>query len=261
MWFHRSASLGAAVAGSFLAAPHFPASQPCLEMRRREGQRRILCDRRPPPCNLHYNGGRVVQMQATRPRKVVAFFMETHGEPYKEFSNWFEGSAPFEFKIPSYAHREGFPETVWCWSAEKAIMVTKASLMGDRQSFDAIVEASDQAIIKALGRKVTPFIRELWDQYLESTAFEIVLQKFQADEGLRELLLSTGDALICEASPWDRIWGIGLAVQDPRTLDPAQWEGRNVLGEALMRVREHFRLQNLNKAPTEVEVEIATKKN
>ena len=121
-------------------------------------------------------------------------------------------------------------------------MATKASMMADRPTFDQIVAETDPVKLKALGRTVTPFEAELWEGHLEETAFEIVRQKFEADASLRQLLLSTGDALICNANPDDLIWGAGIAAGDPRLRDPAKWKGSNLLGKALMRVREHVGL-------------------
>merc|ERR1719150_2738295 len=70
------------------------------------------------------------------------------------------------------------------------------------------------------------------------------MQKFESDKKLRELLLSTGNKILAEAAPNDCIWGIGLSRTDPRVKDPAQWCGRNILGTALMRTRDHLRCQS-----------------
>jgi ribA/ribD-fused uncharacterized protein len=67
------------------------------------------------------------------------------------------------------------------------------------------------------------------------------LARFDQDPTLRETLLATGEKVIVEASPSDRIWGIGLSQDDPRALDPNQWRGTNWLGIALMQVRQTLR--------------------
>ncbi|OXR44842.1 hypothetical protein B7C42_02796 [Nocardia cerradoensis] len=54
-------------------------------------------------------------------------------------------------------------------------------------------------------------------------------------------LLATGERVLVEAGPMDRIWGIGLAADDPRAEDPAQWKGLNLLGFALMDARDVVR--------------------
>ena len=65
-------------------------------------------------------------------------------------------------------------------------------------------------------------------------------EKFRQNPPLGEFLLSTGNAVIVEASPVDRIWGIGLAADDERATNPLQWRGENLLGFALMEVRDRL---------------------
>ena len=67
------------------------------------------------------------------------------------------------------------------------------------------------------------------------------LAKFTQHSALGRILLSTGDAVLVEASPRDRVWGVGLAFGDPRLSDPEQWRGLNLLGQALMAVRDELR--------------------
>ena len=80
-----------------------------------------------------------------------------------------------------------------------------------------------------------------WD----AAAFGIVTrgskEKFGQNPELRAFLLETGDAVLVEASPVDSVWGIGLAADDPRASDPRQWQGRNLLGFALMAARSQLR--------------------
>ncbi|MDG4865613.1 NADAR domain-containing protein, partial [Streptomyces sp. T-3] len=61
-----------------------------------------------------------------------------------------------------------------------------------------------------------------------------------ADDALRSFLLGTGERVLVEASPLDRVWGIGLAKDDERADDPARWRGLNLLGFALMEARERL---------------------
>lgn len=174
-------------------------------------------------------------------RKVIGFYGHSPGASFREFSNFYAASSPFEFRLPGYAQREGFPHTVTCEFAEKAIMVVKAALMNDQGSFDSISKARTPATCKQLGRKVRAFDQKLWEEHLRDTALEVVKQKFATDSRSRDVLLGTGDAILAEATKNDRIWGIGLDVGDPRVQHPDKWLGRNVLGEALMRARGFFR--------------------
>lgn len=172
---------------------------------------------------------------------VIAFYSDKEGHPYREFSNFFRHQRPFEFSLPAFARKPGFPESVWCSFSEKAIMVIKAALMEDREVFDLIDKAQAPDECKKLGRGIRNFRDDLWQNHLEETAFEVVRQKFAADKTLRDVLLSTGDAILVEAAPNDRIWGVGLNRKDSRVKDPSQWQGRNILGYALMQARDHLR--------------------
>ena len=94
---------------------------------------------------------------------------------------------------------------------------------------------------KDLGRRVRGFDEEKW----VATRFELVvrgnLAKFDQHANLREFLLGTGERVLVEASPVDRIWGIGLAADDERAEKPGLWRGLNLLGFALMEVRRALR--------------------
>jgi len=173
--------------------------------------------------------------------EIVLFYGHSGTKPYREFSNFYIHKAPFKFELPHYAHKEGLPTYVWCEFSEKAIMATKAALMGDAEMFREIDGTTDPATCKQCGRKVKNFDENLWQKHLEDIAFEVVRQKFESEQALRQLLLKTGDRIIAEAAPNDRIWGIGLATTDIEARDPSKWQGRNILGEALMKARSALR--------------------
>lgn len=173
--------------------------------------------------------------------KVIGFYSGRPGKKYREFSNFCKLPRPYEFSLPVFARRQGFPDSLWCSFSEKAIMATKAALMDDLEAFQAIDQSDDPKSCKALGRGVRNWDEELWQKHLQEIAFEVVRQKFEADKSFREVLLSTGDHILAEAAPNDCIWGIGLPLNDDRVSNPDQWLGRNVLGYALMRARTHIR--------------------
>lgn len=122
-------------------------------------------------------------------------------------------------------------------SAEHWMMAEKARLFGDQQSAAAITAAASPKEAKALGRRVAGFDAERW----AAAGFDVVVRgnvaKFGQDPALRDYLLDTGDAVLVEASPTDRVWGIGLLADDPRARRPAEWPGTNLLGFALMQAR------------------------
>merc|ERR1719310_2327153 len=172
---------------------------------------------------------------------VLPFYSDKPGKAYREFSNFFRDMVPYEFILPEYARIEGLPSTVEVEFSEKAIMLVKAGLFKDSEMFRAITKAEDPAAAKKMGKGVRNFDADLWEQHLEETAFQCVLQKFASSARLRKLLLQTGDKILAEAAPNDRIWGIGLATSDDRAYYPQKWCGRNVLGKALMAARSRLR--------------------
>lgn len=122
-------------------------------------------------------------------------------------------------------------------SAEHWMMAGKARLFGDEASFEAIVAAPTPAQAKKLGRLVRDFDEARW----AAARFELVVAgnvaKFSQDSALRTYLCGTGDRVLVEASPRDRVWGIGLGASNDRATDPSQWRGQNLLGFALMEAR------------------------
>lgn len=122
-------------------------------------------------------------------------------------------------------------------TAEHFMMAEKARLFGDAVAREEILATTDPAAAKKLGRSVRGFEPTRWEQH----RFDIVVRgnvaKFSQHPVLRDFLLQTGTHILVEASPLDRIWGIGLAADSPVATDPAQWRGLNLLGFALMVVR------------------------
>ncbi|UBV44755.1 NADAR family protein (plasmid) [Deinococcus taeanensis] len=124
-------------------------------------------------------------------------------------------------------------------TAEQYIMYRKALTFGDPVSAERILAARGPGECKKLGRRVRPYDEAIWAAVREQVAYDACVHKFAQNSRLRDVLLSTGDALLVEAAPSDAIWGIGFSEQDA----PAhhhQW-GQNLLGLALMRVRDTLR--------------------
>ncbi len=142
------------------------------------------------------------------------------------FSQWYP--APFQLGDHRYA------------TAEHYMMAEKARLFDDLPRLSQILDSSDPAHAKALGRKVLGFDPDRW----QAAAYDIVvagnLAKFSQNAALGNFLLNTGSKVLVEASPVDAIWGIGLHRDDPRASQPQDWPGLNLLGFALMEVRERL---------------------
>ncbi|MFC4053434.1 NADAR family protein [Actinomadura syzygii] len=123
-------------------------------------------------------------------------------------------------------------------TAEHYMMAEKARLFGDAETAAAIVAASHPGEVKALGRRVRGFDEDAWRDARAAIVTKGNEAKFGQNEELREYLVGTRNRVLVEASPLDRVWGIGLAADDPRAGRPAAWQGLNLLGFALMTVRD-----------------------
>ncbi|MDQ0993349.1 NADAR family protein [Streptomyces sp. V3I7] len=126
-------------------------------------------------------------------------------------------------------------------TAEHWMMAGKARLFGDAEAERRILAAAHPAQAKKAGRLVRGFDEATWERERFGIVTEGSVHKFGADAALREFLLTTGDRVLVEASPLDRVWGIGLAADDEAAHDPARWRGPNLLGFALMAARERLR--------------------
>ncbi len=122
-------------------------------------------------------------------------------------------------------------------TAEQWMMAGKARLFGDDGTLAEILATHDPATVKKLGRKVRGFDDETWKRHRLDIVTEGNVAKFSQSPALRAHLAATGDAVLVEASPLDRIWGIGLGEESPDARDPRRWKGLNLLGFALMRAR------------------------
>lgn len=139
------------------------------------------------------------------------------------FSQWFE--APFELGAVHYP------------TAEHYMMAEKAALFGDQATRAQILQAASPGAVKALGRQVRDFDEAIWQQHRYAIVVRANQAKFSQHPHLQRYLGQSDDRVLVEASPLDRIWGIGLAQDDERASDPNQWLGLNLLGFALMQVR------------------------
>lgn len=95
--------------------------------------------------------------------------------------------------------------------------------------------------IKALGRKVRGFDESVWNKVKYSIVLNGNFRKFTQNPKLREFLLSTGENILVEASPYDAIWGIRMSANNENAQNPMKWKGQNLLGFALMEVRDEIR--------------------
>ena len=142
------------------------------------------------------------------------------------FSQWWQ--APFTVDGIRYA------------TAEHWMMAGKARLFGDEDALEDILRAPNPGKAKAIGREVEGFDEATWVAHRYDLVVSGNLAKFNQHQDLHDYLISTRGTVLVEASPYDRIWGIGLAATDEAARVPSKWRGRNLLGFALMDVRANL---------------------
>lgn len=125
-------------------------------------------------------------------------------------------------------------------SMEQYMMYQKAVLFQDTDIAEEILKTSDVGKIKALGRSVKNYEDVIWNGMRQVAVYQGLLEKFRQNEELKQSLLTTENHMIAECAVQDKIWGIGLSMKDDRRFDLHEWQGQNLLGFALMCVREEL---------------------
>lgn len=121
------------------------------------------------------------------------------------------------------------------------MMYKKARLFKDNDVAEMIMEQTSPRKQKFLGRQVRGYDDAIWMAECQDIMVPGLVSKFTQDSYSLQVMLDSGDSTIVEASPYDKIWGIGMAEDDPRATDPTKWDGKNLLGIVLMRVRDIVR--------------------
>lgn len=121
--------------------------------------------------------------------------------------------------------------------AEQYMMAQKATLFQDAEALSRIMMTKDPSEQKAIGRRVIGYSDVLWHSVARDVVRSASYAKFIQNPELMEVLFETSETYLVEASPTDRIWGIGLGEDDPMIHDPDNWRGKNWLGHVLTEVR------------------------
>jgi ribA/ribD-fused uncharacterized protein len=121
-------------------------------------------------------------------------------------------------------------------TTEHYLMYHKAMLMGDAHTANRILQAKTPRQVKDLGRLVKNFSEERWVAEREGIMYRALWLKTTQHKEVRDMLLATAGNVLAEASPYDRIWGIGLSKEE--AVHQTEWRGLNLLGKAWMKVRE-----------------------
>ena len=126
-------------------------------------------------------------------------------------------------------------------SCEQYMMFKKALLFEDIEIANLILKETNPREQKNWGRKIQNFDKAIWDANCLSIVYKGNLAKFTQNEKLKEELLGTGDRFLVEASPLDKIWGIGMAESDKGVDNPENWKGLNLLGQIVTLVKTQIK--------------------
>lgn len=128
-------------------------------------------------------------------------------------------------------------------TSEQFMMAQKALLFQDEETYEKIMQADNPKDYKALGRLIRNFNQKIWDDNKYQIVLRGNIEKFSQNPELKEFLIGTGDKVLVEASPYDNIWGVKLALDNELILNPNNWAGENLLGFVLMETRDTLRLE------------------
>ncbi len=154
-------------------------------------------------------------------RRIICFHNPEEENGY--LSNWFLSDFQVDGKLFT--------------SMEQYMMYSKAMLFQDVEIAERIMSTTNVGKIKALGRVVKQYNDVVWNGMRQIIIYEGLLAKFSQNEELKKLLLSTDNAILAECAVQDRIWGIGCSMKDEKRFDMDSWNGQNLLGFALIKVR------------------------
>ena len=123
-------------------------------------------------------------------------------------------------------------------SMEQYMMYQKAICFNDIEISKKILATDNVSKIKQLGRKVSNYDENYWNGVRQIIVYEGLIAKFSQNEELKTKLIETKDYYLAECAVKDRIWGIGVSMTDPNRFNKELWKGKNLLGYALMKVRD-----------------------
>jgi ribA/ribD-fused uncharacterized protein len=147
--------------------------------------------------------------------------------------HFFWGEAPFSQWTESSFVVDGVEYNC----AEQYMMAEKARLFGDHDAEQAIMEATLPSDQKKIGRRVKGFNADRWNNVAREVVYAGNHAKFTQNPEMKEQLFATYPKTLVEASPYDRIWGIGMSDFEARTTPPDKWRGTNWLGLELTSLR------------------------
>jgi ribA/ribD-fused uncharacterized protein len=172
---------------------------------------------------------------------ILLFYSHKFG--LQQFSNWYTGSG-FIWTVDNHNSDKINGSSIKFSTMEQWLMYQKATLFKDIIAANKILQMNDPKDIKQLGKKVIGFEQGVWDSHKYNIVVKGLILKFGQDTALRKLLVDTEKKILAEASPYDSIWGIGIGSNHVWANIPNRWPGQNLLGKALMDVRQIFQKED-----------------
>ena len=145
----------------------------------------------------------------------------------------------FKSGIPSQWYPSPFTiDGVRFVNCEQRMMYMKGKVFGDEEAMREVMLTEDPKRHKEIGRSVKNFDVDTWSAKAYQVVVEANYAKYSQNPELRQFLIDSGSRKFVECAPYDKIWGNGLNITQSLQSPEAMWEGTNLLGKAIMDVRE-----------------------
>lgn len=165
--------------------------------------------------------------------------------PASPFSQWY----PCKFTV-TFKSEYKRDINVTFVNAEQWMMFRKAQTFGDLDQAGKILKEKSPSKVKEMGRRVKHFDEKQWDVEKYDIVRQGNIYKFSQNPELKKAILATKNKYIIEASPYDKVWGVGLGAKNKNIYDTDKWKGQNLLGKAIMSTRAYIqREENVNNPP------------
>ena len=146
----------------------------------------------------------------------------------------------FKDALSNFAYFPFYHDGHLFYNSEQAFMYEKAKMF-DPSMTKKILKEGRPWKVKQLGRQVKNYNEKEWNESRYSIMKQIIREKAKCNKDVKQVLLSTKNTILVEASPYDKIWGIGVDKNNPKVYEPSKWLGSNLLGEVLMEIRNEIK--------------------
>lgn len=161
-------------------------------------------------------------------------------QPIILFSN--TDTDEYGFLSLKWAVQLEFQSTIY-QSAKQAIYAELAKLFGDQSNLEKIMSAETADEITYSVKNISNEDESKWNEAMTKLIYDVNLAKFNQYTELSGRLIETKNAILGAYEPNDSLIGIGIAPENPLSKNQINWTGQNILGKALMEIRETLKKQ------------------